>query len=319
MIHHSAKQRILITGATGFVGTALAEELAGDSRYEVWVLERYVTGRYASQHLYPTVFADLRYYYDVVAALRQAQPHIIIHLAALSPVSYSLEGHPQEVNETNFIGTINLVEAAKKYLPNLEHFIIASTSETYGNIPAPFKEEDAQKPVSPYGVSKLAAEKYAEYIYRAFDLPISIARPFNTYGRVKDHHFFVESVIYQMLTSDVVRLGNPDSSRDLIYVADHVSGYKAILANPEKSIGQIFNLCSGQNNQIRDVAELIRRIIGWNGEIYWNQLPKRADDIKVLYGSNDRARAVLNWAPQISLEDGLRRTIKNWQIKLGRI
>lgn len=314
-----ARTRILVTGATGFIGSVLVEELLKEERYEVWSFERYVTGRYGDPHRIPTVFGDLRFYNDTISALMTAQPHVIIHLAAISPVSYSLQEHPQEVNETNYLGTINLITAARKYSPNLKHFIFASTSETYGNIPTPFNEEQEQMPVSPYGVSKLAAEKYLQYEYRAHDMPITISRAHNTYGRIKDHHFFIETVIYQMLTSNVVRLGNKDAFRDFMYVTDHTAGYHTLLdrIGDRAIMGKAYNFCSGQNYPIEEIVERLRRIIGFAGTVAWDQLPRRADDIRVLYGTYAKAQKELGWEPHVPIDEGLELTVRAWKKKLA--
>jgi GDP-4-dehydro-6-deoxy-D-mannose reductase len=130
--------RILVTGATGFVGSRRIEKLVEQTDHDLYTLQRYVTGRYVlgAEHGVKTVFCDLRDHFAVRAAIREVQPEAVIHLAAISPVSYSYD-HPNEVIDTNLIGTVNLSESCLREVPHFKHFLFASTSETYGNGPVP--------------------------------------------------------------------------------------------------------------------------------------------------------------------------------------
>jgi len=261
-----------------------------------------------------TVFADLRIDVDIRRVIKMMQPDYVIHLAAISPVSYSYD-HPQETIETNFLGTINLAEACLREIPHFKQFLFASTSETYGNGPVPKKEDTPQNPNSPYAVSKLAAEKYLLYLKDAYDFPVTILRNFNTYGRKRNTHFFIERTIYQMLTQKVVKLGDPTPIRDFLYVEDHVNAYLTCLGNP-KAIGEIFNFCTGRQNKLLDVVETIGEKVGFNGIVKWYSVPLRPLDIKVLYGDYSKAKRVLSWEPKYTLEEGLELTVEYWRKKV---
>ena len=240
--------RILVTGATGFVGRRLLERLAENGKRELYSLQRYVTGR---DDLVPAqdvktiatvVFSDLRDPAAVKSAVREIQPEVVFHLASISPVSYSYD-HPNEVMDINLSGTINLAESCRREVSNFKHFLFASTSETYGNGPLPKREDTPQFPNSPYSVSKLSAEKYLFYMRQACRFPVTVLRAFNTYGRRDSADYLVERMIVQMLRGDVVRLGDPTPARDLLYIDDHVDAYLACLSSPEASIGEVFNVC----------------------------------------------------------------------------
>jgi dTDP-glucose 4,6-dehydratase len=302
--------KVLLTGTTGFIGSQLAPRLQ-ELNYDVYSLERYVTGRPSSNHGFKTVFADLRDYFQVQRAVKETSAEIIIHLASISPVSYSYE-NPFEVQEANYMGTVYLAEAALRNLPMLKQFIFASTSETYGNTQTPMSEEKVQLPNSPYSVSKVAAEKYLFYLNHAYKFPVTILRPFNTYGRKKDTHFFIEKTITQMLQSNIVKLGNPDAVRDFLYVDDHVQGYLTALENQD-SIGEAINLCTGKPYSLADVIKLAKEITGFNGKIQWRTIPERPLDIKELWGTNAKAKRILNWSPSITLEQGLKLTADYWK------
>lgn len=307
--------RILVTGASGFIGSRLCPKLA-KLDHEVFALERYVTGRYVlgRGNASGKVFADLNDHPAVRKVVREVQPEAIIHLASISPVSYSYD-HPLEVLDTNFIATANLAEAALSEVHHFKQFLFASTSETYGNGPIPKKEDTPQDPNSPYSVSKVASEDHLRYMWEAFKFPITILRPFNTFGRTENTHFVVERIIYQMLTGNRVELGDPRPTRDLLYVDDHISAYLACLGNP-KAVGETFNFCTGRSVTIKQLAQMTSRICKFKGELRWQQIPSRPLDIMELVGDYSKARRVLGWKPKYTLEEGLELTANSWRATL---
>jgi nucleoside-diphosphate-sugar epimerase len=310
-------KRILLTGSTGFIATHL-RPLLREKGYEVFNLERYVTGRIGKTLPYvkDTYFADLNDVNALTKAVTDVNPQIVIHLGAMTAVAYSY-AHPQETLETNFLGTVNLAEICTK-LSGLEQFIFASSAEVYGVSQTAIKKETDGELVSnsPYAVSKLAAEKYLIYLYKAFNFPITIFRPFNSYGRKDDTWFVIERAIVQMLTSDKCYLGDPEPVRDFLYVEDQMNAYLYALENP-KAIGEIFNISSGRGITIRALAEKIKELTGFKGEIIWSALPRRALDIQDLIGSNEKIKRVLGVPEPIPLEEGLKRTIAYWKKKVN--
>lgn len=308
--------RILVTGASGFIGHELVAKLVL-KEHDVYALERYVTGRYVlgGKSDCMKVYGDLRDHFSIRRLVKEIQPEIVFHLAAISAVSYSYD-HPQEVVDANVLGTINLAEACLREVPHFRHFLFASTSETYGNGPNPKTEETLQYPNSPYALSKLAAEKYLLYMRDAYDFPVTALRPFNTYGRKNNSHFVVERMVVQMLQGQTVKLGDPDPVRDLLYVDDHVNAYLLCMGD-KRAIGQIFAFGSGIGVSIRDLADRVRMVTGFDGTVIWNTIPKRPLDIDVLIGSYTKAQQTLGWTPKVSLEEGLRRTVTHWKKQLS--
>jgi len=308
--------RILVTGGAGFVGSHLVKKLVAQKDHELYSLKRYVTGRdvLGAEHGVKTVFCDLRDQFAVRAAIREVQPEVVMHLAAVSPVSYSFD-HPNEVLDTNLTGTVNLAESCLREVPQFKHFLFASTSETYGNGPVPKREDSPQAPNSPYSVSKQAAEKYIFYMWGAYKFPMTVLRPFNTYGRRDNTQYLVERILVQMLRGETVKLGDPTPERDLIYVEDHADAYLACLDNP-KAIGEAFNFATGDKITVKALAEKLKELTGFRGEILWNTIPRRPLDIQVMYGDASKAKSVLGWQPKVTLEEGLRRTIDFWRRQL---
>jgi GDP-mannose 4,6-dehydratase len=314
-VERMSKGKVVVTGATGFIGSHIVPELL-ERDYDVYALERYVTGRYVLGNLrnVKTVFGDLKDFFAIRKIIHEIQPSAVIHLAAVSPVAYSYD-HPQENIETNLIGTVNLAEACLREVPNFKQLLFASTSETYGNGPSPKTEDTPQNPNSPYAVSKLACEKYLLYMKDAYGFPITILHNFNTYGRKDNVHFVVERTIVQMLQGKTVRLGDPTPIRDFMYVADHVSSYLTCLGN-EKAIGEVFNFCTGKAVSIKQLVQLIAELCGFRNEVVWDTIPSRPLDINVLVGDYSKAKKILNWEPKFTLEEGLRLTIDFWKKKL---
>jgi len=261
-----------------------------------------------------TVFADLRDFTAVRVAIRDSTPDYLIHLAAVSPVAYSYD-HPQEVIDANFMGTVNLAEAALRECPNVKQFLFASSSEIYGNSSVIRTEETPPSPNSPYAVAKYASEKYLIYLVDAHNFPATILRPFNSYGRTDNIHFVVERATLQMLNGGPVRLGNPDPVRDMLYVDDHVNAYLACLGNA-KSIGDVFNFCTGRAVTIRELVDIIAKTVGYSGEVTWSSIPGRPLDIQYLVGDYSKAKRVLGWTPKYALEKGIELTVKYWRNQL---
>jgi nucleoside-diphosphate-sugar epimerase len=222
--------------------------------------------------------------------------------------------------ETNYLGTISLADSCIKYCEDLQAFIYASTSEVYGNQnKLPITEENLPRPNTPYSVSKYASELYLrEYLYEAYRFPVVIARPFNTYGRafVNQPHYIVEKIIVETLkNSDTITLGDPKIQRDFVFRDDHIKAYLSILDAVEKGkniYGEIFNFCTENYTSIESLVNIISDMIGWNGRIIWHT-HLRPNDIRILWGTNRKAREVLGWEPTYRLEEGLAKAIDEWR------
>lgn len=311
--------KIFITGADGFIGQHLVERL--NSKHEL----SYLT-------------CDLRDHAAVAQQLVAADPEIIVHLAARTEVEQSFY-EQVTFSDINYTGTVNLIETARQ-LSNLKNFVFASTMEVYGWQPVSdvirdnsdtafiedgiakglivYDEQTPPNPNAPYAVAKYGCEKYLEYAHRSYGLPFTAIRQTNAYGR-KDNNFFVtEQIIYQMLTNPVeVNLGYREPFRNFIYIDDLLDAWEAVIENPDKCVGEIF--CIGPNNAVRieDYAKLIAQKLKWLGVINWNTKPRRPGEIYLLNSTNAKITEKLGWAPQVSLDEGLDRTIAVWKKKLG--
>jgi nucleoside-diphosphate-sugar epimerase len=197
-------KKVLVTGATGFIGKELIDRLTTNGA-EVHTLERYVTGRYSLDQRDGVIkhYANLTDYNKVRSIIKEVQPNAVIHLAAISAVSFSYDNYV-EVNEVNYMGSLNLAEACRQEANNFKQFITAGTSEEYGlsisSKDEKLAEDSPLLPNSPYAVAKVAFDHYLQYMGMAYNFPYTIMRPFNTYGRKDNRHFFIERTITQMLS-----------------------------------------------------------------------------------------------------------------------
>jgi dTDP-glucose 4,6-dehydratase len=252
------------------------------------------------------VLGDLRDPESVRQAIRGVD--IVCHLAALIAIPYSYQA-PRSYVQTNVEGTLNVLQAARE--ANVRLVLHTSTSEVYGTARyVPIDEDHPLQGQSPYSASKIAADKLAEAFHLSFGLPVATIRPFNTFGPRQSARAVIPTVITQALTQPEVRLGNLSPTRDLNYVADTVEGFIRIAECPE-AIGQVINIGSGREISIRDLAYVILSLLGQDKPVISEDQRVRPEQSEVerLCADNRKARALLGWLPQYSLEDGLTRTI----------
>lgn len=318
--------RILMTGSTGFIGSALYPKLI-EREHKVWELVRYVSGgRYDFYDKSNRLFADLRDRDAVRRAVLEVKPDVLIHLAAQSAVSWSFT-HPEEVTSVNLAGTQALADALLEL--GRGHFVHASTSEVYGRVTKfPTPESEPLSATSPYAVSKIAAEEYLRVLHQTQGLPITIVRPFNTYGRalVGNRHFVVERAITQALTTGMIKLHDPRPERDFVFREDHVRGYLHVLEHLDKTNGEAINLTSGKCWSIRGMAETVALYVeGYQKHrfkaltdfapritVEFSEVPDRPLDIDKLQGNNTKARELIKWVPGWSFSAGIRRAVEEW-------
>lgn len=314
--------KVLLTGITGFIGSYLAEALLASGHEVAGFIRQTNRLNYPSfARLKGKVefhYGSLADYHACAQAVREFRPDAVCHLGAITPVAYSFE-HPHEVTETNYLGTMNLAEAALKHCPNLQRFIFASSMETYGfqDKRTAFIETDESRPACPYAVAKVASEKYLQYLHYAYQFPAVSFRQTNAYGRKENDYFVVEAIITQMLKGNEINLGDPRPLRNFLFISDLVDLYLAMLEAPASVHGEVFNTGPDYALSIRDLATKCAAIIGWDGAINWNTRPRRPGEIPYLNSSNQKVSQAIGWQPKIDLIDGLARTVEIWAEQLN--
>jgi len=324
--------KIFVTGMTGFLGDQLSEKLlrhdhqlgtlvrnvSSSDRPTAENTESMIRGEKRSGISY--YYGDLTDYLTVQDALTSFKPDVIIHLGAQTSVAYSFT-HILEVVNVNFIGTVNMAEAARRNLPNLKKFIFSGSVEEYGvQTKFPIREDAELHAASPYAVAKIAAEKFLRYLYDAYGFPVIIFRNANSYGRKHNHQFVIESIIYQMQQGkSPINLGDPTPIRDFVFEPDLLAAYVlAVESNNKKLFGESINIGTGTAISVKDLTNQIAKIIGYKGKIHWNSFPKRVLEIPKLQISNIKAKKLLKWKPQYSLLEGLKITASYYKPKNKR-
>lgn len=315
--------KVLITGAGGFIGSHLVERLVREGA-EVTAFVRYNSRQ--DPGLLALLPDDVRDAVEIIAGdLRDADAvagaaqgrELIFHLGALIAIPYSYL-HPREVVETNVLGTLNVLMAARA--GDVRRVVHTSTSEVYGTARyTPIDEAHPLQGQSPYSASKIGADKLVESFHRSYGLPAVTVRPFNTYGPRQSARAVIPTIITQALTSDVIRLGDLATTRDFTFVADTVEGFWRAATTPGIEGAEI-NVGTDSEISIGDLARLICRLIGTETrvEVDPKRLRPAASEVRQLWASQARARELLDWAPATRLEDGLARTIDWFRANLGR-
>ena len=311
--HYWNNKKVLVTGAGGFIPSHLVEHLL-ETGADVRAFVRYNSRGDAGflkeakgRTQFEIVAGDLRDFDAVDQAVRGME--VVFHLGALISIPYSYY-HPIEVVETNVNGTLNVLMACRKY--GIEKVVHTSTSEVYGTaITVPIDESHPLQGQSPYSASKIGADKLAESFYCAYSLPVVTVRPFNTFGPRQSARAVIPTIISQALTRDVIRLGNLDAKRDFTYVADTVNGFTKA-AEAEGVFGEVFNLGTGEEVTIGQLADLIIKIVGrpMRIELDEKRIRPEKSEVRRLLSDNSLAKEKIDWQPQISLEEGLRKTVK---------
>jgi dTDP-glucose 4,6-dehydratase len=314
---------VLVTGAGGFIGSHLTEALVQrGARVRAFV--RYNSrGDRGLLELLPgdvlaevdVRFGDLR---DADTVRRAADSvDAIFHLGALIAIPYSYRS-PRDVIDTNVMGTLNVLEAARAH--GVSRILHTSTSEVYGTAQyVPIDERHPLQGQSPYSASKIGADQIAESFARSFGLPVSTVRPFNTYGPRQSARAIIPTIVSQALTGDTLRLGSLAPTRDLVYVGDTVAGFCAI-AESEAAVGRTINLGTGQETSIGDLVAAIGRLLG--RELLVNEDAQRIrpaqSEVDRLLADATLARELCGWQAAVSIEQGLARVIEWMRGNLAR-
>ena len=235
---------------------------------------------------------------------------VVFHLAALIAIPFSYHS-PDSYIDTNVKGTLNIVQAAKDL--NVERVLVTSTSEVYGTAQyIPIDEKHSKQPQSPYSASKIGADAIADSFYRSFDLPLTIVRPFNTYGPRQSARAVIPTIITQLLQGkEEIKLGDLTPTRDLLFVKDTVSGFIEI-AKCDALIGHECNIAMETEISVADLANELIQQINPNAKITSDEQRLRPEKSEVfrLYGSNQKIKEFTNWKPEYNLSTGLADTIQ---------
>lgn len=307
--------KVLVTGSDGFIGSHLVEQLIKDGNkvkafvyynsFNTWgwldTLPREILNEIE-------VFSgDIRDPNGVREAMNGIEE--VFHLAALIAIPFSYHS-PDSYVDTNIKGTLNVLQAARDF--GISRILVTSTSEVYGTAQyVPIDEKHPFQGQSPYSATKIGADRLAESFYRSFNMPITIVRPFNTYGPRQSARAVIPTIITQLLAGkEEIKLGALTPTRDFNYVKDTARGFIEI-AKSDKTIGEEINIATQDEISIGHLAEELIRQINPNAKIVCDEQRLRPEKSEVnrLLGSNDKIKSLTNWKPQYTFEQGLSETI----------
>ena len=308
-------KKVLVTGAGGFIGSHLTEALvvAGAT---TTAMVRYNSGSLIgnlafsdaglrdSMRIVSGTIEDSDFVYRAIEG-----QDVVFHLAALIAIPYSYEA-PRTYVRTNVEGTLNVLEAARRY--DVARVVHTSTSEVYGTaLRTPIDENHPLQGQSPYSASKIAADKLAESYYRSFATPVTTLRPFNTFGPRQSARAFIPTIISQALERNEIRLGSLTPERDMTFVSDTVAGFMAAAATPGIE-GKTINLGTGKTYSVGWFAKRILGLMEVDKAVVQDdeRLRPPLSEVMKLVSDNTQARDMMGWSPTVSLDDGLRRTIE---------
>ena len=313
--------KALITGADGFIGSHLTEALVSNG-YEVRAFVFY--NSFNSYGWLDSIPFEIKNKIEFFSGdirdpngIREAMKgiDIVFHLAALIAIPFSYHS-PDSYIDTNVKGTLNVIQAAKDN--QVSRVLITSTSEVYGTAQfVPITETHIKQPQSPYSASKIGADAIADSFYRSFDLPLTIVRPFNTYGPRQSARAVIPTIISQLLNGvEEIKLGDIAPTRDLLYVKDTVNGFLKI-AECDKLIGHEVNIATQSEISVGDLAHLLINQINPKARIVSDVIRHRPEKSEVfrLFGSNEKLKSFSDWEQKYSLEEGLVETVEWFSMK----
>lgn len=308
--------KVLVTGADGFIGSHLVESLL-EKGYEVkaftyynsfntwgW-LDSFPKEKLDQIEIFSGDIRDPNGVYEAMMGVDQ-----VFHLAALIAIPFSYHS-PDSYVDTNIKGTLNVLQAAKKL--ETSRILVTSTSEVYGTAQyVPIDELHPFQGQSPYSATKIGADRLAESFYRSFDMPISIVRPFNTYGPRQSARAVIPTIITQLLAGkQEIRLGSLTPTRDFNYVKDTANGFIEI-SKSDKTIGEEINIATQQEISIGDLANEVINQINPNAKILCEEerLRPEKSEVNRLLGSNAKIKELTKWTPCYTFKEGIQETIE---------
>ncbi|MCX4819458.1 SDR family NAD(P)-dependent oxidoreductase [Streptomyces sp. NBC_01142] len=303
---------VLVTGAEGFIGSTLVDLLVErGARVRALVhYKPYAEKGYLAHHLggddVEMMAGDVRDPGRVMDAV--AGCDTVFHLAALIGIPYSYDS-PGAYVQTNVVGTENIAEACRRHA--VRRLVHTSTSEVYGTaLTAPISEDHPLQPQSPYSASKIGADMMALSHWHAFELPVTVVRPFNTYGPRQSARAVIPTILAQLHAgAREIKLGSLTPTRDFTYVTDTARGFLA-MAECDRAIGEAVNLGTGREIAIGELAQALIAASGRKAEVVVDpaRLRPTGSEVERLLSDNSRAREWAGWEPEVSLEEGLKNT-----------
>lgn len=302
------KKKVLITGATGFIGANLVRRCLQKGA-EVYVFTRSKSNKWRLKDILKNIHeykVDLLDRTGVARAVSRIKPQIIFHTAIYG--GYRLQRDFYKIAETNFLGTVNLLEACRQI--NLELLVNTGSSSEYGIKSKPMRENDLLEPVAEYGATKAAATLYAQVKTKSDGLPVTSLRLFSPYGYYEEKTRLVPTVILLCLKGKRPTIYSKNFVRDFVFIEDVIEAYFQAIKYRKKAIGEIFNISSGQQHSIDNVAKIVIKLTGNKVKPFYQMKGDHRSEPQIWQADISKAKNILKWKPNYSLEQGLAKTVR---------
>jgi UDP-glucose 4-epimerase len=301
-------KRIIVTGATGFVGANLTRRLVRDG-HEVHLLIRQGCNTWRIEEIYPKVHihkTDLNDKENLTSVVGEIKPEWIFHIAVYG--AYSWQTDLQQMIRTNIVGTVNLVEACLK--TGFESFVNTGTSSEYGYKDHTPKETEYLEPNSYYAVTKASATMFCRYIGQSRKIHIPTLRLYSVYGPFEEPGRLIPTLAVEGLAGKLPPLVTPEIGHDFIFIEDVINAYLLAASNRGKELGTVYNVGTGIQTSIGDIVACVREIMNINANPEWGSMPNREWDTKIWIADNKKIKTELGWRPEYTFNQGFCQMIK---------
>lgn len=301
--------RILITGATGFIGANLAHFFVNE-KADVHILLRESSNTWRINSILSRLnkqYCDLTDREKTKRVISEIRPNIVLHLAMYG--GYSFQSDSLKIINTNYIGTINLLDACIE--EGFDCFINTGSSSEYGIKNKPMSESDLLEPINIYGASKSAATLYCQALAKKYNLPIFTLRLFSPYGCYEESTRLIPYLIVSMLKSQKIKISSPYAVRDFIFIEDVFDVFLLTIDKKDQILpGTILNVGSGSDTKVIEVFEILKEIVGYQRDFAVEGFPRESDKLQVWRANTEKIHKILGWCPKYNLKDGLLKTVK---------
>jgi nucleoside-diphosphate-sugar epimerase len=301
--------RVLITGATGFIGANLAHFFVNE-KTDVHILLRESSNTWRINSILSRLnkqYCDLTDREKTKRVISEIRPNIVLHLAMYG--GYSFQNDSLKMININYIGTINLLDACIE--EGLDCFINTGSSSEYGIKEKPMKESDLLEPINIYGASKSAATLYCQALAKKYNLPVYTLRLFSPYGYYEESTRLIPYLIVSMLKNQKIKISSPYAVRDFIFIEDVIDAFIKIIDKKDQvPAGTILNVGSGFDTKVIEVFEILKEIVGYQRDFAIEGFPRESDNLQVWRANTEKIQKILRWRPKYNLENGLIKTVK---------
>jgi nucleoside-diphosphate-sugar epimerase len=309
------KRSVLITGATGFIGSNLTRHLVKLGA-KPHVILRGVSDTWRIKDILSNIdphHCDVTDKNGIEALIKEIKPKVIFHTAIYG--GFPSQKDDKKISDVNFNGTVNLVNACAKI--DYELFVNTGSSSEYGIKDQPMKETDATEPLNDYGRSKAAATEYCRAAAEKDKKPIVTLRLFSPYGYFEDRGRLIPSVILSCLNGTTPKCSSPSSVRDFVFIEDVIDAYIKALELSDKISGEVINVGGGHQHAVGDVVDKIMEIIGYKNGAEWNTITNPRTEPKMWQADISKARHLIGWQPKNRMDEGLEKTVRWFKENAG--